>query len=650
MQIAPILLLVFLFYFNPCFAAKRVALVIGNGSYASAPLKNAVNDARDIRDALRKAGFEVETIQNGTHRQMENAIISFGRKLRFTGGAGLFYFAGHGIQYHGRNYLLPVDAKIESESDVKFEAVDAGRVLGKMEDAGNEVNIVILDACRNNPFARSFRSAEHGLARMDAPAGSLIAYATGPGSVAADGKGRNGIYTGHLLENLTRPGLPIEKILKNTRKAVMKETNRKQIPWESTSLTGEFIFLANGSFVVDEEQRADHKKPATGSLAVLSEPSGAKVQVGGVKRGTTPLLLDSVAIGTVNIEVSNDGYVRESKQVRINTGRRVSVSFVLQKEQHTGRLTISPTPADAKIRILNIILPYSPGIELDSGRYHVEVFRDGYGTAKNWVELLSGEDLDVEIELEPRKNEPSVSFAKNALTGRVTGRSYVDPATGMEFVYVKGGCYQMGDTFGYWQDSYLTVHRVCVDDFYMGKYEVTQGEYRKVAGSNPSHFKKGDRYPVERVTWDDAQDFIRKLNQRSGKKYRLPTEAEWEYAARSGGKMQKYSGGNSVDAVAWYESNSGSSTHPVGAKQANGLGIYDMSGNVMEWCQDWYGMKYYQFSSNRKNPTGPSSGSYRVERGGSWYNSSECVRAAYRHSDRPISYNNSGFRLVFPVK
>jgi len=157
---------------------------------------------------------------------------------------GLFYYAGHGIQVNNRNYLIPTNADIISESDVEYEALDAGRILGKMKDAGNNMNIVILDACRNNPFSRSFRTSVRGLVKMDAPTGSLIAYATSPGSLAADGDGKNGIYTKYLVQNLQKPNLKIEEVFKNVRLAVVKETANKQVPWESSSLMGTFYFTS----------------------------------------------------------------------------------------------------------------------------------------------------------------------------------------------------------------------------------------------------------------------------------------------------------------------------------------------------------------------------------------------------------------------
>jgi uncharacterized caspase-like protein len=221
----------------------RTALIIGNGAYPTSPLKNPVHDAEDMARLLEKLGFTVVLRLNADLRNMESAVRDFGRQLN-AGGTGVFYYAGHGMQVEGRNYLIPVGARIESESDVRFEALDVGRVLGKMEDAGNGLNIVILDACRDNPFARAFRSVPSGLARMDAPRGTLIAYATAPGSVAADGTGRNGIYTQNLLAHMATPGLPVEEVFKRVRNGVIRDTAEKQVPWESSSLTGSFYFAA----------------------------------------------------------------------------------------------------------------------------------------------------------------------------------------------------------------------------------------------------------------------------------------------------------------------------------------------------------------------------------------------------------------------
>jgi len=229
-------------------------------------------------------------------------------------------------------------------------------------------------------------------------------------------------------------------------------------------------------------------------------------------------------------------------------------------------------------------------------------------------------------------------------------KKWVEPTTGMEFVWVEGGCFQMGDTFEDGDNDEKPVHEVCVKSFGMSRYEVTQGQWQKIMGNNPSRFTKGKNYPVEQVSWDDTQGFIRKLNSHSGRCFRLPTEAEWEYAARSGGKKEKYAGSGDVDRLAWYNGNSGGSTHPVGTKEPNGLGLYDMSGNVWEWSSDRYGKNYYQ-QSPRNNPQGPSSGSFRVIRDGCWNGSPWLARSANRDRFMPgYRLDNLGFRLVLPGK
>lgn len=212
-------------------------------------------------------------------------------------------------------------------------------------------------------------------------------------------------------------------------------------------------------------------------------------------------------------------------------------------------------------------------------------------------------------------------------------------------VFVRGGTFTMGCTDDECYDWELPAHQVTVSDFYIGKYEVTQKEWREIMGTNPSYFT-GDDLPVEQVSWNDIQEFITKLNEQTGKNYRLPTEAEWEYAARGGNQSQgyKYSGSNDINLVAWYNENSNSTTHAVGTKQANELGIYDMSGNVWEWCSDWYGV---YTADSQVDPTGPETGSYRVLRGGGWFNNAGYVRVSYRNYIVPDTRSiHLGFRLA----
>lgn len=582
---------------------NRSALVIGNAAYKISPLHNPVNDANDIAAALERNGFQVKLLKNGKKRQMEDAIRTFGKKLR-NGGVGLFYFAGHGVQYEGRNYLVPVSARIEDEADIEYETVDANKVLSKMELAGNDVNIVILDACRNNPFARSFRSSKQGLAQMDAPTGSLLAYATSPGSVASDGKERNGVYTKYLLQYMDQPGQTLNQLFMKVRRAVLQETGKKQTPWESSSLTGDFYF-GGGSIAVDKPDPDPQPEPLMGSLQVKSEPTGAEIFIDGYYEGNAPIILKQIKQGGVAVRAIKKGYTDAEKKVRIRAGRRSEFTLILGKK-----------PMSQKI-------------------------------ASHAV---------------PPLVDPVVSDA-----------NFTDPTTGMEFVYVKGGCYKMGDTFGDGDSDEKPVHEVCVDGFHIGKYEVTIGQYLswvKDGGKAPEWLESGSIYNINTgsddhykdkgmasanvnhavtgVSWQNAVNFSSWLQEKSKKGFRLPTEAEWEYAARSGGRKEKYSGSNDVDLVAWYSENSSEKVHAVGGKKQNELGLYDMSGNVWEWCSDWCDKDYYK-NSPRNNPENTSRGSYRVIRGGGWGFIPWGVRAAIRYRYEPgIRGSGLGFRLVFP--
>lgn len=231
-------------------AENRLALVIGNAAYRNSPLVNPVNDARLMEGALREAGFEVIKAENASLREMRRLLRDFGDRLKARGGVGLFYFAGHGLQVRGENYLVSIDSDIRNEDEVADDALNAQLVLEKMQSAGNRVNVVILDACRNNPFAVRSRSAALGLATMHAPSGSIIAYSTAPGSVASDGSGANGLYTQHLARVIPQTGVPIEEAFKMVRAAVRRESNNQQIPWENTALEGQFFFKPGGAQAV----------------------------------------------------------------------------------------------------------------------------------------------------------------------------------------------------------------------------------------------------------------------------------------------------------------------------------------------------------------------------------------------------------------
>lgn len=243
-------------------------------------------------------------------------------------------------------------------------------------------------------------------------------------------------------------------------------------------------------------------------------------------------------------------------------------------------------------------------------------------------------------------------LAKAAFAGMDMAKLFSEEAG--NWIFVTGGTFNMGDEKGDLHAASRPVHQVTVADFYIGKTPITQKQWRDIMGSNPSHFKNCDDCPVENVGWNDAQTFIDKLNTKTGIKFRLPTEAEWEYAARGGHKTKVshlYSGSNNLEEVGWHDKNSSGKTHPVATKRPNELGLYDMSGNVWEWCNDWYGEKYYDECKKKgvvENPSGPKTGSYRVLRGGSWRFNAQYCRSAIRYRYDPGYRNNDfGFRLVF---
>jgi len=551
-------------------AASRYALVIGNGSYDGAYLRNPVNDANAMASALRELDFTVIQKTDLTKKQMLDVIWDFEKKFT-ADDICLFYYSGHGVQVNGINYLIPLKANILNEKDVEFEAVALNRFMSNLEKA--KMNIVILDACRDNPY-KGTRSTSKGLAQVTSKTdGTFIAYATAPGTTASDGSGSNSPYTKHLIQEMKVPGQEIEDMFKNVRIAVKDETNNTQIPWDSSCLTDEFIFAM--------------------SCTPQTQPD---IQVE-----------TEYSYGTIKVESNADG------SVYVDNDYVCSISK---------------------------------------------------GTIKTLKNIKTGSHT-VKVKTDDETKTEYVTVQKNSTSSL---NFYFAPAsTGDDnMVFVQGGTFQMGSNE---EADEKPIHTVTVNDFYIGKYEVTQKEWKEVMGKNPSNWK-GDELPVERVSWYDAVEFCNKKSEKEGLQkcysgsgknitcnfnangYRLPTEAEWEYAARGGNKSRDYtySGSNSIGDVAWCSSNSGSKTHPVGKKQSNELGIYDMSGNVWEWCNDWYDSNYYS-SSPRNNPPGASVGFRRVDRGGGWDGSAGYCRVADRSISNPgYSYINVGFRLVHSSK
>ena len=376
----------------------------------------------------------------------------------------------------------------------------------------------------------------------------------------------------------------------------------------------------------------DAPSPINGEIEINSTPMGATIYIDGKHYGETPNYISDILIGKHELKLTKQGCVSLTKTITIKEGETLSVNEKLQ----TGKeISISTDQSGDKIYVDGNYLGLSPiSTCLSYGSHEVKAERNGKTVSKN----IEVSQVEAHGRVSSTDKCELTFFGNQTIT--VKGVSFT-------MIAVEGGTFQMGATSEQGSDAESDespVHNVTLSDYYIGETEVTQELWQAVMGKNPS-YSKGNKKPVENVTWNECQEFIKKLNQLTGKSFRFPTEAEWEYAARGGNKSKgyKYSGSNTIDNVAWYTSNSGSKTHDVKTKQANELGIYDMSGNVYEWCQDWYG----SYSNGAQtNPTGSSSGSSRVLRGGSWGS----IAGRCRVSNRSSNYsgylsNHLGLRL-----
>lgn len=366
--------------------------------------------------------------------------------------------------------------------------------------------------------------------------------------------------------------------------------------------------------------------PIYGSLDVVTTPPGVNISINGKDYGTTPNTINNLLIGNYLVQLTKDGYAAVSKNVDITDGK----SIVIEESLANGRsVSISSTPVGANLYIDNNLMGQTPFTgSLTFGSHNLRIEHDGKKGEKT-----------ISISQSDGGNSFVLSLGISSFTEIVNGVNF-------DMIAVKGGTFLMGSNDGESREN--PVHSVTVSDFYIGKTEVTQALWVAVMGSNPSKFK-GDNFPVESVSWDNVQDFIKKLNQLTGKHYRLSTEAEWEYAAGGGSTNRtKWAGTNTESNLgdyAWYALNSNGKAHHVATKLPNALGLYDMSGNVWEWCSDRY--RTYP-SRAQTNPQGPSSGSHRVIRGSSFYQTAQLCRSAFRNGGKPsISDFDAGFRLVY---
>ena len=386
--------------------------------------------------------------------------------------------------------------------------------------------------------------------------------------------------------------------------------------------------------------------PIYGLLDVISNPLDAQVMINGKSYGTTPTTIENLLIGDYDVVVSKDGCATETRKVTITENNLSTIEVVLPQGKE---LTILSDASGDDVYIDGVKQGVTPlKATLSFGVHQVELRRGDKKVGKQISVTTTGGDNSVTMGfgLKPQWSAEVTPKQKQILEKLVNNMVKVEGGT-----FTMGATSEQGTSDPY--DEEYPTHQVTLTDFYIGKYEVTQEEWEAVMGKNPSYFK-GSHRPVEKVSWKDCRDFISKLNRLTGMNFSLPTEAQWEYAARGGKKSKgyKYSGNNTIGDVAWYRVNAydvGSSssnygTHTVGTKAPNELGIYDMSGNVYEWCSDRYGS---YSSSSQTNPTGPSTDSFRVFRGGSWINRARDCLVSFRYGDFPDFRDyNLGFRLV----
>src|ERR1700722_14367329 len=498
---------------------SRIALVIGNSDYSSGPLPNPANDAKLVGDALTALGFDVIARRNADQVNMKRAIQEFGSRLEKAGPAAvsLFYYAGHGMQLSGRNYLIPTTARIEREGDVEIEAVSADWGIEQMKYARNRLNIVILDACRNNPFTRSMRSVDHGLATMDAPAGILIAYSTAPGAVAADGTGRNSPYTEALTQAMREMHEPVEQVFKHVRVGVMSATSGKQVPWESSSLTGDFYFAAPNK-VAPETSNALASgavpatgKPETGTIGTwVSGLFGTRTQPPDSRQPPAPTAATRPAPASASAPAS----ARPDSPPAGRDGAMLSGARALPLLQSLG---IPVTDIDGahnypETAIRQLIEATPRRVTLGSTP---EQIRAAFALCKQYSSACQlswyGDEGLRNVTLEPFELDPL-------------------PVSVKEFrEFANGARYKtQAETAGF---AYAVVEGTL--------QPVTGGSWRNAVKKHPV----ADESPVVGVSFQDAAAFCR------SKGGRLPSEDEWEYIAR-GPKRHTFPWGENIDPVA----------------------------------------------------------------------------------------------------
>ena len=612
-------------------AEKRVALVIGNNDYTTLPdLNNAEQDATDMAAKLRQLGFEVILKINASEREMTRAKRAFEGKLS-SSQVGLVFYAGHGIQADGKNYLIPSDAQIEFEDDLEAEGIEAKAFLDAMDRAGTGINILILDACRDNPLPTRSRSAARGLAVVGIPKnarGTAVLYSAGEGQTAQDGpRGGNGVFTGEFLKVMDIPGLTLEQVFKRVARGVGEQTNGKQRPWSLTSLQGDFYF---------KDGKDAATKTLTGTL-----PAG-----GGVNDKALDLAFWN-AIKDSTDAADFGAYLRQYPSGSFVELARVKSKRYGKKQAVVVKLPTIKQPADI---VSTKKLGRLPTLDIAKVTPEGDAIFSGTATSDSTVVILNN-DMEIgRVNADTRgewvfvPDKPVLPGSSNFTLKMLNSSSFRDCDDCPEMVVIPPGSFRMGDLNGGGDDDEKPVHTVNINySFAVGKYEVIQGQWW---GYNPSEFE-GDNNPVEMVSWDGAQRHVQWLSSKTGHTYRLLSEAEWEYVARAGTTTRWNCGDsqNCLNDVAWYESNSARQTHPVGQKSANAFGVHDMHGNVWEWVEDCYEKNYNNAPANGAARKG-SDFCHRIVRGGSWISTPGYPRSANRVHYSSNRLNTLGFRVA----
>ena len=650
--------------------AKSHALVIGIDAYRPPwpRLSNAVKDAELVAEALKAQGFEVSLKKNLEGDALKKAFEDFFILEGEGADARLFvWFAGHGYTEGGEGFLVPSDAPgPNTGAQFKYKALSMRRFGELVRLAGAKHALAVFDSCFSGTIFDSKRSAPPpAVTRATTlPVRQFMTSGDADQEVSDDGGFRKLFIralageeradaNGDGYLTASELGMFLEDRITNLSRS--RQTPRygklRDMEWDR----GDFVFqVASSGAVVD---RVSPQVKTT--LKVEGTTAGARVLVDGKDLGRLPTGDIEVSAGKRKVRVEKDGYEAYERVIELGAGRGVTLFVDLTPARaRKGRLFVETEPRDARVRIMNIGPSFEQGMELDAGTYDLEITASGYEAKRFGVAVAFGEDKRLSVSLEPMGVEKGP-------------REWRDPVTGMEFVWVPGGCFQMGDTSGDGLPQEKPVHDVCVNAFWMGKYEVTNEQFRKFrsghdSGSYGIYSLNVDRQPAVHVSWNDAKEFAAWLMVMNGGQlgFRLPTEAEWEYACRAGTRMSRFWGndpkdacryGNVADLTAkgqfpnWIVHDCWDAyavSAPVGSFKPNAFGLHDMLGNVGEWCEDMYAENAYS-THVRNNPIYVDVGPGRVTRGNEWGSYPQYVRCANRSWLGQLNGDfGQGFRLL----